>query len=294
MRNYSTLCVLAVLLCITSNSFSQPDLSGACCWYKASPTGGSYGCGFTLRSTCENTGGTYQGAGTVCSTNGISICLAAICCLQNGPCVEHVSHEQCTVSGQAGPFTRWFGASTCEACRGFSNIRMNSFKAEYLTKDGTMQLSWQLENAYGMGEFYVERSRPGGQFKKIAYVSQEHATNKQYSVIDNYPYEITHYRLVFPTKDATGLSQEITAVAIGDRKMVVLPNPATTGIRVLLNNMHLYETNIIVTDLSGRSVLNKKLVNGQHEINISSLTTGTYIVRATQNGNVFTSRFIKQ
>lgn len=294
MRNFTTCFLCTALLSIGMNSFSQPDPSGACCWYKASPTGGSYGCGFTLKSICDGTGGTFQGAGTLCQTNGINICLAAICCFQNGPCVEHVSEEQCTASGQSGPFTRWFGASTCAACRGFSNIKMTSLKVEYMPTDGSMQVSWKLENPYGIGEFYLERSRPGGEFKKIAYVTEKHAVNNTYSVTDNYPYQVTYYRLMFPTKDATGLSQIITAVAIGNRKLVVQPNPATTSIRVLLNNMHLYETNITVTDLSGRTVLSKKLINGQHEITVSSLPTGTYIVRAAQNGNVFTSRFVKQ
>lgn len=74
-------------------------------------------------------------------------------------------------------------------------------------------------------------------------------------------------------------------------KIKMYPNPATTNFTIEAQDL---VSNISVYNLLGQEVIKNNPNNNQATIDISSLQVGVYVVKATVNGAVSTSRIIKQ
>jgi hypothetical protein len=169
-----------------------------------------------------------------------------------------------------------------------------SLSASYSPQNSNAQLSWELESFFRPGDiFYIERSKDDETYKIIGLVDQSNMIASTYTFIDNYPFQIGYYRLTFISTTGKAFSQTITVVSVNNDKLYLMPNPATTTLRVLLTNMQAYETELSVHDFFGRQLIFHKLSKGQNEINISRLPQGTYIMKAKMNGNTYMSRFVK-
>jgi hypothetical protein len=70
----------------------------------------------------------------------------------------------------------------------------------------------------------------------------------------------------------------------------IYPNPAVSELRFNL----LADVNIIVSDMTGRSVLNQNAIIGDNRLDVSNLATGTYFISFIGNGTSYTTRFAKQ
>jgi hypothetical protein len=70
-----------------------------------------------------------------------------------------------------------------------------------------------------------------------------------------------------------------------------LPNPANDSIT--LRSDHKLG-NIAIFNLNGQKVYAAEEINNEALINVSFLTKGVYIVKVTNDKNVFTSKFVKQ
>ena len=87
-----------------------------------------------------------------------------------------------------------------------------------------------------------------------------------------------------------GVAKEITLATeeeIQDHNLVISPNPTSDIIR--WNDSGLKNAEII--DMSGRSMLSQKSDN--QEINISTLNSGTYILRLSNDKNTFVRKIVK-
>lgn len=232
--------------------------------------------------------------GGACTTP--SPCTIGICCAQ-GSCLPGLTRGECLMTG----FNYTFHTSgSCDpnasdyACKSGRMQIISTLRGAYSQEDRNVQLQWDRETFFNSGtEFTVERSRDGQNFKPIGFVEGNATTADGYSFTDNYPYQVGHYRLTFFSTTGKAYSQIITAVAVNNDKLYLMPNPATTTLRVLLSNMQSYETELSVHDLSGRQLRSYKLSKGQNEISVSGLLQGTYVVKARMNGNTYTSRFVK-
>ena len=78
-------------------------------------------------------------------------------------------------------------------------------------------------------------------------------------------------------------------------KMQLSPNPSSGKVRILLGDMQLYDTRISVYDKSGRLLLSRTISRGQHpEIDLSGLAGGIYMMKAEQNGRVFSQKLVSK
>ena len=87
-----------------------------------------------------------------------------------------------------------------------------------------------------------------------------------------------------------GVAKQITLTTeeeIQDRNLVISPNPTSTIIH--WNDISLKNAEIL--DMSGRSILVQNVDN--QEISISNLNTGTYILRLSNDKNIFVRKIIK-
>ncbi len=70
----------------------------------------------------------------------------------------------------------------------------------------------------------------------------------------------------------------------------IYPNPAVSELRFSLET----DANIIINDMTGRSVLNHSAIIGDNRLDVSNLATGTYFISFIGNGTSYTTRFAKQ
>jgi hypothetical protein len=70
----------------------------------------------------------------------------------------------------------------------------------------------------------------------------------------------------------------------------IYPNPVKNDINII----NIQNSNIIISDLSGRMLFSKKGCNNSENINISNFKTGIYFVNIQNENGSFTKKFIKQ
>ena len=269
---------------VSLSSFSQ---TGACCLYLSS--GNGFFCVQRTESECTAIGGSFKGVGSICTLD--NTCPTTVCCSAGGKCTKFMTQEECLRSGANN---RWFASALCSVCAaGGRIVNVEGVKAIYSPDNKTVELSWQTDATMN-GEFYIMRGRQATELKTIGYLDPAAANNGKYVFTDINPYEVGYYQLMFISNNELAYSQVLTVVGTGSDRMQVMPNPATGQVRVLLNNMQLYNTEISLLDLSGRQVRTWSLSKGQHEINIAGLPQGTYILRGIQNGQTYTSRLVKK
>lgn len=77
--------------------------------------------------------------------------------------------------------------------------------------------------------------------------------------------------------------------------VVVYPNPASESLSVLLPAAYNDETEMIIFDMTGRVMMNKKLsASGTQYVDISPLPSGIYNLIVRDNSNIHSTRIIKQ
>lgn len=74
-------------------------------------------------------------------------------------------------------------------------------------------------------------------------------------------------------------------------KFKVYPNPATSVVNISVNDVDSY--NVSVTDLSGKTVINKSLSGVENTLDISDLATGTYFFTLSSGNNKEVVKILK-
>lgn len=92
------------------------------------------------------------------------------------------------------------------------------------------------------------------------------------------------YRIVF--KSLSSVENSIT------NNFRIYPNPAKNYIYV--EGVEILDANLVLMDLSGKILFERKLQNGINTINIESLQKGVYLLKILNDSNAKVFRFIKQ
>jgi hypothetical protein len=78
-------------------------------------------------------------------------------------------------------------------------------------------------------------------------------------------------------------------------KSRVYPNPAAETVTLDLQGFGDANIDITITDTYGKSMLNESTnAAGEHQFDVSQLSTGVYVIQARQGEKVFVERFIKR
>lgn len=75
-------------------------------------------------------------------------------------------------------------------------------------------------------------------------------------------------------------------------ELAAYPNPASVEVNIRAAGMN--NASFVVLDVTGRQVAQGTMTNGEASIALTTLKSGIYIVRATENDKVATTRFVKQ
>jgi hypothetical protein len=166
-------------------------------------------------------------------------------------------------------------------------------------------LQWQTSSEEGVKQFVIERSTDGKTYKAIGQVaaSGNSSLTKHYSFADQSPYMSTsnYYRLNMQDIDGAIKYSKTLIIKFDGQlttSMAVFPNPTSNLLQVQLPDGMNGTVGLQVFDLNGRLVKFTNLASDGSALNttvdVSTLVSGIYILKA-QAGNVtLTSRFVKK
>jgi uncharacterized delta-60 repeat protein len=180
---------------------------------------------------------------------------------------------------------------------------LSSFYAQKQTNKVVLQ--WQTSSEEGVKQFVIERSTDGKTYKAIGQVaaSGNSSLTKHYSFADQSPYMSTsnYYRLNMQDIDGAIKYSKTLIIKFDGQlttSMAVFPNPTSNLLQVQLPDGMNGTVGLQVFDLNGRLVKFTNLASDGSALNttvdVSTLVSGIYILKA-QAGNVtLTSRFVKK
>ena len=232
------------------------------------------------------------------------------CCIyrtgQPTYCASGLDINECIkrfgLSGSGATDVLWSRGKTCmDSCSSLSSsisgLPLQAFNANYLNETQSVLLSWQMTGDQNTAGFFVERSRDGQKFKKIAFLKGPfNAPDKTYQFTDIAPFVVGYYRLVQLTDSGTlGFSKTLSVFGGASGKLFLFPNPATDKIHIRLNNMQSFMVDVKVYDHLGQLLIKQTIDHGeQPEVNISNLPNGIYTIRVGLNGKVYNEKLIKE
>jgi hypothetical protein len=173
-------------------------------------------------------------------------------------------------------------------------VELVSFTAK-LNKN-RVNLTWETASEKDNKGFEVQRSQDGITFTSILFKNGQGNTSGKttYVAVDEQPLSgVSYYRLKQIDFDGKTSLSSVVRIANGEMTEITMyPNPVQNILNVRLPHAIKTSVQVTITDLTGRVVRTEQLaVNG--EVNMNSLTNGTYLVTVKDNVQKVTRRIIK-
>lgn len=159
-------------------------------------------------------------------------------------------------------------------------------------KENQTILSWVTADEVNNKGFDIERSADGKHFDKIAFVnpySSGSDTTQNYQYTDRAPLSGTnYYRLKQLDHDGKFAYSKMVNVNLpGTSHISVYPNPTIGDLFIETERV---SGRIQITDMLGRIVLERRMVEPRTHINVKDLSPGMYIIK----GGALSQVFVKQ
>ncbi|GAB3824915.1 hypothetical protein GCM10028895_33900 [Pontibacter rugosus] len=184
-------------------------------------------------------------------------------------------------------------------------VELMAFTAD-VVNEGVL-LHWKTASEKNNSHFEVQISdSENGNFVKVGEVKSK-VTNSSstinYEFVHNAAVGTRYYRLRQVDLDGTEAYSKVVAATVKARtttmQVLVSPNPINFNSKVFLTVAEAGEATLILHDLSGKQVYEKKenLKQGQNDVQLpvyDKLNSGLYILTVEQNGNVRQVKVVKQ
>ena len=157
-------------------------------------------------------------------------------------------------------------------------------------------LSWEVENEINVDRYEIERSFNSIDFSLVSSIKA--INNRNYSVTDfaeNNKDKRVYYRIKKIDNDRRFSYSEIFNLHIPfNVKFNIYPNPASDVIHVQLNNSSNDLVAVEVCDMTGKIVMHSNYLynNGIIHIATKALSTGTFMVKLTSNGESYVQKVV--
>ena len=167
-------------------------------------------------------------------------------------------------------------------------------------------LAWTTASEKNSGHFDVERSLDGAAFVKIGQVQGQgsKASATDYALTDaNAAAKATggvaYYRLRQVDADGTASYSPVQSVSFTKAPAApalgLYPNPAAARTQLDLSQLPAGTYQVAVLDMTGRVVLYRSLPAGvAHELDLTGLASGSYVVRVSGTALALTQRLVKE
>jgi hypothetical protein len=160
---------------------------------------------------------------------------------------------------------------------------------------GEVDVQWFLnpEDNFLMTE--LQRSGDGKRFETIHTLDNERGQISFQYLDENPHHGKNYYRLKMYYPDRSFEFSKIDHINISKEKLadMIYPNPVLNGSSIFLKDVHLDNSTISIFDLAGKKQLEIRNP-GSNRINISSLDSGSYLVRVVEKFDIKQQIFIKQ
>jgi hypothetical protein len=173
-------------------------------------------------------------------------------------------------------------------------LTLSFFKASLVNNKAS--LTWNTTNEINVSGFAIEKSSNGNNYNQIDFVAGKNATANSYSYIDATAItSTTYYRLKMADKDGSFKYSNVVAInAKQSIKLDVFPNPVVST-AILSHTKASNTATIKVVTLEGRTLATYNVQDGatQTSIDVSKLSTGTYVLVFNNNGNSSFTKMVK-
>jgi hypothetical protein len=160
-----------------------------------------------------------------------------------------------------------------------------SFAASW--KGNEAFLNWKTENEKNVKQYGIERSLNGSEFSEIGKVVPNNQSSNSYSYTDsNIPFSLSsdfYYRLKMIDIDG-GISYSVVEKLNKSSMtgMIVYPNPVYNIVQIAVSKI----STIIITDQTGKIIVQKTLNAGTNSLTVAHLQVGVYYIKNTQTEEV--------
>lgn len=175
-------------------------------------------------------------------------------------------------------------------------VKLSSFTCTQ--NKNNILLNWHTENEINASHFNIQKSIDGKNFETIGTVAAKGVGDYNYinQLTTNYYLPTTiYYRLQMVDKDGSIKYSEVKTVnnQLSTVNAISLyPNPAKDYISLQMINNNINQVNIY--NIYGKQVFTKSINSSNVNLNIQSLSTGLYCIKAfNSNGFTYTTTFIK-
>ncbi|WP_165963512.1 T9SS type A sorting domain-containing protein [Hymenobacter radiodurans] len=173
-------------------------------------------------------------------------------------------------------------------------VELVSFTAKL--QNNKVNLSWVTASEKNNKGFEIQRSQDATTFSTILFKNGKGTTNNKttYTALDEQPLSgVSYYRLKQIDNDGKiSLSNVVAVTGPELAEIAMYPNPTQHILNIRLPYASKAGAQVTVTDLSGRVVRTEKLAaNG--EMNMNSLSNGTYLVTVNDGVKKVTRRIVK-
>lgn len=150
------------------------------------------------------------------------------------------------------------------------------------------RVDWKTASEQAGDVMTLEHSKDGKTFTTLAAISGKGSAS-DYTYWDEKPYAgVNYYRLkVTGTDRRVNYSQVVTATVNGGNAFTAraYPNPVNDVLTITLSGGRAANSNIVVTDMIGRTVATLSCDNDKMTIDMSGLARGSYIVKYTDDAH---------
>ncbi|MBL0358684.1 MAG: T9SS type A sorting domain-containing protein [Chitinophagaceae bacterium] len=178
-------------------------------------------------------------------------------------------------------------------------VTLVGFTVQKLNKAN--KLSWKTSQELNTLKFVVEQSRNGREFIELGQVAAAGNSNTErtYTYTHNLPEKgYNYYRIKMVDIDNSAKYSAVRSLQnLGVNEISSYPNPVRSSMQVSINAEKTDIANVLITDLSGKTIYSKvyNVTEGDNNftINTAGFTAGNYILKVQLSGEVVVKKFSK-
>ena len=182
------------------------------------------------------------------------------------------------------------------SCPGLSALPVDIVYFTGKLNGNYLNLNWEVGTETNLLNYEVESSFNGTNFNKIATVEAKNMHTYSYTQsAEKIRGRRAYYRIKKVDKNGKYTYSEVFTIHIPlNTKFTVYPNPAKNFININFNNITAISSQLIITDLAGKTVLSKSITtqNGSALVGTNNLVNGVYFVQLKINNEILVSKLV--
>jgi len=174
-------------------------------------------------------------------------------------------------------------------------LAVSDFKFEATSSGNKVNLNWSTESEKNNKGFIIERSFDGVKFDSIAFIAGKNGQKNLYIYTDDFPGSSNYYRLKQVDENGQYSLSAVKFVKVNStgNNIFIYPNPIEQDLQ-FRSETNLNNFRLTITDMSGKTILTRKLTSGfNHHIPLN-IPAGMYMMLITDNKEIYKKTFLKK